>query len=243
VITCWRFRLRKRLLRYLEGTLGPREVMQVEQHLLDCEAYRALLLRLRTGHYWAQQLATSAPESVLASHFEAISKAAEQSAHGLRSPARQDWIERLATPRIVSVLGVLVVLQLVLLVVLNSSLLFGKRVVKRDGPAALAALDLAGFRPLRLDQFSSNTQPHVVTEGYVEDVHPDADEGTIAFKLVEHPDHPGPFVVCEIVSPVRLAPPHEGSHIRVYGVSRYDAQSNRRWYEVNPVLDMITVGP
>jgi len=56
----------------------------------------------------------------------------------------------------------------------------------------------------------------------------------LAFRLVEKPGARGPFAHCEIITP--MAPPRDGTHVRVYGVARYDAHPQRNWYEVNPVL-------
>ncbi|HUI40990.1 MAG TPA: zf-HC2 domain-containing protein [Terriglobia bacterium] len=241
-MTCWRFRLRRKLLPYLEGALEAREVSRVERHLLDCATCRSLLVRLRSGHHLAQHLAALAPEEGPAAGFAAVMQAVERGApaHGLRGPVWQGWLDRLSSPRAVPALAGLVVLQLGLLVASNHGLLFGNRA---SASLQANALDLADFRPLSLDQLRSNTQPHVMTEGYVEDVHTDEEEGTVAFKLVEHPDRTGSFVVCEIMSPIRLAPPRDGSHVRVYGVSRYDAQTDRKWYELNPVLNIASLKP
>lgn len=241
-MTCWHFHLRRKLLPYLEGALEARDEKRVEQHLLDCELCRGLLVRLRSGHQMAQHLAALTPENGPAAEFEAVMSAVERraAAQRVRSPAWQDWLDRLSNPRAVSALGVLVVLQLGLLVASNRGLLFGKRA---SAPLQASALDLADFRPLTLSQLRSNTQPHVMTEGYVADVHTDEEEGTVAFKLVENPDRSGTFVVCEIMSPIRLAPPREGSRVRVYGVSRYDAQTDRKWYELNPVLNIAELKP
>jgi hypothetical protein len=82
--------------------------------------------------------------------------------------------------------------------------------------------------------------PHVVTEGYVSEVRIDPD-GDMTFRLVEDIDHPDPFIVCEIIRPIRISPPMVGSRVRVYGVSRYDGQPDKQWYEVHPVLNIEAV--
>jgi hypothetical protein len=61
------------------------------------------------------------------------------------------------------------------------------------------------------------------------------------FKLVEDVSQPQPFIICEIISPINLAPPTVGSRVKVYGVSRYDADEGRQWHEVHPVLNIETV--
>jgi len=133
-----------------------------------------------------------------------------------------------------------VVLQLGLLVASNRRLLFGQR----GGASAIAgALDLSEFHQLGIRDLKLNTEPHVATQGYVGNVHADEEEGTVAFKLFEDRGGSGPFVVCEIMSPISMPAPREGSYVRVYGVARYDAQTQRNWYEVNPVLNIAPLKP
>jgi Putative zinc-finger len=231
---CWHFGLRKKLLPYLEGTLAANEVKQLEEHLLGCDACRSLTVRLRAGHRIALQLAGLELENTSAPDFDVVVQAAHCGAHASTvRTAWQGWLLRFATPRAVTTLALLVAVQLVLLVASNRGLLFGKRAASVFQPSAL---DLADFRPVNLDQLKSNTQPHVVIEGYVKDVHTDEEEGTVAFRVFANPRARAPFVVCEIMSPISLTPPRDGSHVRVYGVSRYDAQTDRDWYELNPVL-------
>jgi len=130
---------------------------------------------------------------------------------------------------------VLVLIQATFLLISNRGFVFGGR-----GGAAisLSATDLKEFRQLSIPELKSNTQPHIATDGYVQDVHTDEEEGTIAFKLVDSKHASGSFVVCEIMNPIHMPAPAEGSHVRVYGVARYDAQTDRKWYEVNPVLNI-----
>ena len=83
--------------------------------------------------------------------------------------------------------------------------------------------------------------PHVMTEGYVSEVMVNDEDGDLSFKLVNDLGRPGPFIVCEIIDPIKLAPPSVGSRVRVYGVSRYDGQADHNWYEVHPVLNIEVV--
>ena len=147
----------------------------------------------------------------------------------------ENWLYALATPRVVLILTALVLVQLALLVVLNRGVLFGER---NAIAVKSSALDLNDFHPLSIREFQSNTRPHIAIEGYVRDVHVDKEEGTLHFRLVEIPHRSVPFVVCEIISPIGMTLPREGSRVRVYGVARYDAQPDRLWHEVNPVLDI-----
>lgn len=147
---------------------------------------------------------------------------------------------RFATPGVVTALAAVIVLQTAVLVVSNRKVLFGERTRVSASPYGV---DLSQFRRLKVGDLRLNDQPHVATDGYVEDVHADEEEGTVAFRLVEDRGASEPFVVCEIVSPLRMAAPRPGSHVRVYGIARYDAQSDRKWYEVNPVFDIATLSP
>ena len=190
---CWRFRLRRKLLPYLEGALDSSEVRRIERHLLNCEACRSLTVRLRAGHRIAQQLAGPARDPGSAPDFGAVVRALPDSAPSSRlRPAWQDWRDRLATPRAVSALALLAVLQLALLVASNRGLLFGK---KTNAAWRAGGLDWADFSSLSFNQLKSNTRPHVMIEGYVRDVHTDPEEGTVAFKLMESPHAAAPFVV------------------------------------------------
>jgi hypothetical protein len=231
-MSCWHFGLRKKLLPYLEGGLELRDVRRVEQHLMDCEWCRGLFVRLRAGHRLAQQLPSLTPHDDFGTTMVAIE---EGSSCRPRSRVWRDLLDRLTTTRGVAVLASLVVLQLVLLVASNRRLLFGQR-----GAASMAAgaLDFSEFHELSIRDLRVNTEPHVATQGFVRNVHADEEEGTVAFKLFEDRSGSGPFVVCEIMSPFWMPAPREGSYVRVYGVARYDAQTQRNWYEVNPVLNI-----
>jgi hypothetical protein len=236
-MSCWRFDLRRKLLPYIEGELCARDVERLERHLLDCGWCREMLLRLKAGHHMAQQLPHVMPGAGHRSELDAVmaTAAPRASIHQARNRVRGDWLDRLSTPQVVAALTALVLMQSAFLLVSNRGFLFGQR---SGGAIKASALELKDFRQLSIPELEFNTQPHIVTEGYVQGVHADAEEGTVAFKLVESDRGPGSFVVCEIMSPIHLAVPAEGSHVRVYGVARYDAQTDRKWYEVNPVLNI-----
>jgi len=237
---CWRFDLRRKMLPYIEGRLLRPETKRLEAHLLNCAFCRELLVRLRTGHRMAQRLA-SLPLAVDESPgFESgvARLEAAMAPGGTRLATWRDRLDRLATARVVTALSAVVLLQLGLLVVSNRGVLLGEH---SRMAVSTGSIDFAEFRQLTIPELKSNTQPHVATDGYVEDVHTDEEEGTVAFKLVENPQNGASFVVCEIMSPIQMAPPAEGSRVRVYGVERYDAQQDRKWYEVNPVLKIVPV--
>ena len=239
-MACWRFDLRRKMVPYIEATLPAPGTARLERHLLDCADCRALLVRLRAGHQMAQRLASVPVEIGDASDYESAMAAVHGGLPTSRTPVSswRERLERLATPRTVTALSGLVVLQLGLLVVSNRRMLLGER---SRLSVKTSAIDLREFREISIPDLKSNTQPHVATEGYVEDVHTDGEEGTVAFRLVEGQPNAGSFVVCEIMSPIQMAPPREGSRVRVYGVERYDAQQDRKWYEVNPVLSIVTL--
>ena len=240
-MSCWRFDLKRKLLRYIEGLLGSRDVMLLERHLLDCEQCRELVARLRAGHSLAERLARVSSADRGQPSFADLMRghSAIASTRSPRLLRGWGWSDQLATPRVVTALAALVVLQAGLLVVSNRGVLFGERTAASPKPHQL---DRSQFRQLSISELKFNSQPHVATEGYVEDVHTDAEEGTVAFKLVETRGGSQPFVVCEIVSPIQIAAPANGRHVRVYGVARYDAQSDRKWYEVNPVFQITALG-
>jgi hypothetical protein len=234
---CWHFKLRRKLLPYIEGQLPEKDVKRLERHLLDCAPCRELLLRLRTGHQIAQAFRRHTARSDQFFEFESMMGGMKvtSGSEAWRGWGWQRLLERWATPRVLGALTVVLIAQLVLLVASNRRFLFGQHAA---APGRSQTLDLNDFHLLKIADLKFNTEPHIATEGYVADVHTDAEEGTVAFRLVQSPATLRAFVVCEIMSPIKIAPPREGSYVRVYGVSRYDAQTDRKWYEVNPVLNI-----
>lgn len=235
---CWRFKLRRKFMPYLEGSLRPDETKRLERHLADCESCRAMFMGLRAGHKVAQQLPHLSLEAAQRSpEFEAMMDDMGEKAMARQTWVRawENWLYALATPRVVQGLMALVLALLALLVVSNRRALFGE---PNGVTVKSSALDFSGFHPLSIPDLPTNTRPHIATEGYVRDVRIDKEEGTLHFKLAEMPQGAGPFVVCEILSPISMSLPREGSRVRVYGVARYDAQPGREWHEVNPVLNI-----
>jgi hypothetical protein len=231
-MSCWRPGWRKKLLLYLEGDLTQPEDASMERHLLKCASCRATLQRMRMGRRMAQQIPRVAPAKDPNVGFGALMMGVTGKVND-RTRGWKGKLERLATPRVVVVLAVVIIVQLAFFLLANRKALFGERSTASDG---ISYSYLQGFRPISIQNIRLNIQPHIATEGYVENVHFDRHEGVIAFKLVGQPNAMKPFVVCEIMRSMELAPPKDGSHIRVYGVSRYDAQRDHDWYEINPVL-------
>lgn len=237
-MNCWRFYLRRKFVPYLEGELPPPEAERLETHLRDCEKCRTMFVQLRAGHQLARQLRPIPPDSAhRPPEFETMMADADETTLRRSKLARvlESGLDTLTTPRVALALAVLVVVLSALLAVSNRRILFGER---NGVSAKLTALDFSRFRSLSIPELQSNTLPHIATEGYVRDVRVDSEEKTLHFKLAEIPQGPGPFVVCEIIGPSGIAVPREGSRVRVYGVARYDAQTGRKWNEVNPVLNI-----
>lgn len=230
---CWRVSLRRKFSRYLNGELAPREVTQIEDHLLDCSACRARLTRMRDGHRFAGQLPRLTSQR---DGWRAIEAAIEgeqsRPVNDAFTGAGRGIIVR-PSFAIAAVAIVLVLFGLLVVLTLRSS---GNG--REPGPIAFEALD---FHPVSIADIKHNTQPHVVAEGFVSEVRIDHEDGDLVFKLVEDVQKGQPFIICEILNPEQLAPPSIGSRVRVYGVSRYDNQQDHNWYEVHPVLNIEVV--
>ncbi|MGD0782919.1 MAG: zf-HC2 domain-containing protein, partial [Candidatus Aminicenantales bacterium] len=212
---CRRLGLRRKLIPYIEGQLAPRAAGRLEKHLRRCGECRSEFVRLGEGHRLAQRLSAfrhgGAPDGPAFKTFET----GEKNAGRRWGWFWERWFDVLTMPRVVPVLAAIVVLQLALLVVSNRTAFLQGR-----GGAAMtpAALDVSRFRTVSISDLSTNTLPHVATEGYVRDVRVDEEEKTLHFILSQRPEGPGPFVVCEIMNPGGIAVPRVGSRVRVYGV-------------------------
>lgn len=230
--------LRRRFLPYIEGRASLREAKRLERHLRGCRECDELLARLRSGHEAARQFGRLAPD---AGHrppeFEEIWAAIGSTFDKPARPAMAGGriLQALSTPLAVRLLMVLVLTQAVLLVVslrkVPSQVVAGA-VRTEDAPL------LRGYAPVRIAEFSSNSEFRVVTEGFVKEVYFDEHERSLHIKLVEAPQEPEPFVICEVRDIGGLTIPSPGSRVRVYGTARYDAQPGRGWHEVNPVLTL-----
>jgi hypothetical protein len=232
---CWRPGLQKNLLLYVEGTLARPEAGRLERHLLKCANCRDTVLRIERGRRLALQIPDVSPAESAADAFDAFRAMASRNARerGHTFEPLRRGLERWATPQVVAALAAVVLVQFGLLIFAHRKLLSGEERVSASG---IGAEFLRGFRQVSIGKVRLNTQPHVAIDGYVEDVHADRREGVVAFRLVEHPNSLSPFLRCEIIRPIAMKPPRNGTFVRVYGVSRYDGQTNHDWYEVNPVL-------
>jgi hypothetical protein len=226
---CWRFDLRRDFPRYVNGELKASSVARLENHLMGCGRCRAELARIRDGHRFARQM----PRAVLERDpWEAIEAAI--SADRTASPVESaQWWRPRPVRHALAAAAVVIALLLVALIVLVDRMAYERG----SGPTLSGSLDLDQFHAVRISDIEQNTRPHIVAEGYVSEVRVEED-GDLTFRIVEELRQPGPFIVCEIIDPIRLDPPEVGSLVRVYGVSRYDGQIGRQWHEVHPVLNI-----
>jgi hypothetical protein len=233
---CLRFDLWKNFSPYLDNELSASKVSQIEDHLLDCNSCRARLAHLRDGQRFATQLERRKP---LDDRWEAIAAALDNSpVQPVAAKGRLiEWRHfRLSPWFAVGALGVMVIVLSAVLVTQNKE---PREIVATQ---IFGAMDLDEFHPVSISDIENNTRPHIVAEGYVSEVNfSDEKDGDLKFKLVEDIAQPSPFIVCEIISPIKIDAPVVGSRVRVYGVSRYDAEVGREWYEVHPVLNIEAV--
>ena len=233
---CWRVNLQRDFSLYLNGELPPVKVKRIEDHLLDCASCRARFAQLRTGHRLAQQMPKFTPQRDPWASIEA-GLDAEQRAPVQRPRAVVQWRGLVIKPGFaLAVIGVAALIAAVLIV---SSRRTPEQ--ERSGSFIADAIDLREFHTVNIADIERNMQPHVVAEGFVSEVRVNDEDGDLSFKLVDDLGRPGPFIVCEIIDPIHLAPPSVGSRVRVYGVSRYDGQLDHNWYEVHPVLNIEVV--
>jgi hypothetical protein len=235
---CLRFDLWKNFPGYVDNELSASKISQIEDHLLDCNSCRVRLAHLRDGQRFALKLERRKP---LADHWETLAAALDKSPSTpislkIKRPAIA-WRNFRLSPWVA--VGALCVAVVVLSTVL---------IIQHKEAREMVALQVSGvvdkeeFHPVSISDMENNTRPHIVAEGYVSEVKlSDEEDGDLKFKLVEDIERPSPFIICEIISPIKIDPPAVGSRVRVYGVSRYDAEAGREWYEVHPVLNIEAV--
>ena len=234
---CWRIDLRRIFSLYLNGELETKAVKRVEDHLLDCGSCRTRLARLRNGHRLAQEMPRFTPKrdpwTAIEAAIDARRPIPMQSNRGATN-----WRKLVPKPGLaLAVIGVAALIAAVLVVA------SGRRAAgeERAGSLIAEALDLSEFQTVNIADIEQNQKPHVMAEGYVSEVRVNDEDGDLSFKLVDDLGRPGPFIICEIIDPIKLTVPSVGSRVRVYGVSRYDGQADHNWYEVHPVLNIEVV--
>ena len=231
---CWRIDLQQKFSLYVSGELARRDALRLEDHLLDCGWCRTRLSRIRSGHNFARQMPRVAPRI---DPWAAIESAMNQEQNPAQTGAAArpvsslQWRDRLLKPAFAVSLVIIAVLITGLAVLLN-------RQGNNSRWGAAEALDFDEFHPVTIADIEHNTEPHVVAEGYVSEISIDREDGDLTFKLVDDIQQDGPFIICEILNPKKMAPPPVGSRVRVYGVSRYDGKEDHQWYEVHPVLNI-----
>ncbi len=216
---CYRVDLRRKYASYIHGLLPVLMAKKVEMHLAACSACNGLVERMKTVERLISELPSVSPNRNLWSKIEAA------------LPQRAPLSNYAPLWKKVAIVAVFGLISGVL-----GAVTYGK----------LSGRSLNINSPVRLEEFSrvpieripTNTEPHIVTEGYVSEVRLNGEDGDRMFKLVEDLHRPGPFVICELIDPLDLPAPPVGSHVRVYGVSRYDNQSDHEWHEVHPVLNI-----
>jgi hypothetical protein len=234
---CWRIDIQRQVSRYVNGDLSRKSVERIERHLLDCGGCRTRVARLRSGHQFAQQIPRFKPGRDPWPEIEKAIEAERQQPTNSSRPAARG-LRQLAPRRAAIIVSVALGLSLAGLFVL-----VGRELSREGGNlgSQLDAIDLSEFHPVRISDMEHTSQPHVMAEGYVSELRINDEDGDLSFRLVDDLRQSEPFVVCEILDSIKIAPPPVGSRVRVYGVSRYDNQAHHQWYEVHPVLGIEVV--
>jgi Putative zinc-finger len=211
---CLRIDVSRKLLPYLHGILSASDAQKIEKHLSRCSSCKAKANRLLEGDAFARLIpSVSSKENGWSKLEAAISR------------------EQFPTTKIPRAF----MRACAVITVLSVTAFFGWRIGRLSAKTPYNfAFD--EYRAVAIHEMPSNTEPHVVTEGYISEVRVDHEDGDLLFKLVENLEQPSPFVICEIISPNNLNAPVVGKRVRVYGVSRYDAKEDHKWYEVHPVV-------
>ncbi|MBI4748294.1 MAG: zf-HC2 domain-containing protein [Acidobacteria bacterium] len=232
---CWRIDIQRKLMPYVDSRLNPRAEFKIEQHLLDCPSCRVRVDHLRRGQRFALALERHQSSD---SGWEALESALDATPNERTQPDPPRFrLEWLTWHGMAVTAGFVVGAVLVFSVwfALNSDItspVKGKILKNLVGEEEDQA-----FHEVSISKIESNTEPHIVVEGVVNEVRIDAD-GDLTFRLVEHVNQSSPFVVCEVLNPRQIKPPSPGERVRVYGVSRYDNKHTHQWYEVHPVMNI-----
>jgi hypothetical protein len=238
---CWRMDLWRNFSLYLNGEIAPLKIKRIENHLLDCGSCRARLARVRSGHRFAQAAPRFKPQR---DPWAAIEAAIDKEQNRAQAGALAQPIPApvalhpMLRPSFMIVMTAVVILVCGLLIASNNRTFFNKQ-SRASHPSDV--FDEREFHTVSIADMERTTKPHVMAEGYVSEIRIDDEDGDLRFKLVDSLQESGPFIICEIIDPIKLAPPTVGSRVRVYGVSRYDSQENHNWYEVHPVLNIEVV--
>jgi len=213
---CWRIDIWTKLSRYENRTLSAPQARRLESHFLRCNDCKDRLARLRKGQAWAKSIPSVTPARDLWPFIQQ----ALLSKSDARSPSSRAWAWVAAS---------------VLCLCVFSIFFFWKQ------HQETRTEEVTRYREVEIAEMPQNTDPHIVTEGFVSEVRVDSEDGDTRFRLVENPARREPFVICEIIGPYKLQPPPIGSRVRVFGVSRFDSKENHQWFEVHPVFKIQTI--
>jgi hypothetical protein len=234
------FFIKRDISRYIHEELSSSALKRLEDHVLDCGECRSALARIRTGDNFARRATALTPGRDLWPSIESAiaSDGAGPKQRDVETTSDRDaGRSRLARPALAGAIAVA-------MIAVAAAVAFHLSSRTPDSSPNLAmSLDVSEFHPVTIAGMEHSTRPHVVAEGFVSEVRINDEDGDLSFRLVESPHVTEPFIVCEIIDPIRLEPPRVGSRVRVYGVSRYDNQANHNWYEVHPVLNIEVVRP
>lgn len=234
---CWRIDLQRKLIHYLHKELDLNSVLKLENHLLDCNYCRSQLAQLRSSHSLIKNLAKVNPKKDLWQSIESniINESTEQLAKPTKSTNKPYFLHFQYNLKVAAIVLAMLTTSLIATGLFIS---YKKQQVSNNPNKTIQSnFPRDNFRLVTIDKIPSNTEPHIVTEGYVSELRI-APDGDTTFRLVEQLGLEEPFIVCEIIYPIKLSPPTIGSKVKVYGVSRYDDKVNHKWYEVHPVLNI-----
>jgi anti-sigma factor RsiW len=227
-MACVRIDIRRSLPSYVNGELSSRKSERVEWHLLDCAACRSVVVRLRD----TRALLQSMPSLTAAPLSPALLHAPGESERAFRrddSAARKRGNARTIVTRLAGDLAVAAAMFAVFAFFYTHS------------AAARARLDWSSFKAVRIPDLPRSQAPHVIAEGIVMENVSDSGEGGVSrFKLAD-PSNLQASVVCEVLDGEGMEVPPQGTRVRVYGVSRFDARQEHRWFEIHPVLRLEVV--
>jgi hypothetical protein len=210
---CLRFDLHRLFPLYLDGEAPARTVERIERHLLDCGVCRAQLVRLRE----AKTLLGELP-MLEAPSFERVMSRASAPAER-KSFVFPSLLRHFAADALVATI-----------LFAAFALVYAHTASARNRP-----IDWSSFRQVAIRGVDESHDPHVIVQGVVSELPGEFDEGSHRFRLSD-PKDPGAFVVCEILDGDPLTLPKAGDRVRLWGVSRYDANPDHQWFEIHPVL-------
>lgn len=216
---CFRLDLRRKYSSYIHGLLPASKAKKIKIHLAACAACNGLVERMRTVERLISELPSVSPNRNLWSGIEG--------ALPLGGPMHS-YVPLWKKVAIVAVFGLI------------SGVLGAVTYGKLSGRSLnlSSTVRLSEFSRVPIERIATNTQPHIVTEGYVSELRINGEDGDRMFKLVDDLHRPGSFVICELIDPLDLPAPPVGSRVRVYGVSRYDNKTDHEWHELHPVLNI-----